>query len=60
MLRRLATHALNSPEQRRAFQDFIEFNKYVRQLDEGLMRKYSVNVLESFSASSAARARRID
>ena len=25
----------------------MEFNKFVRQLDEGLMRKYSVNVLES-------------
>jgi len=47
MLRRLAIHAPNSSEQGQAFQEFMEFNKFVRQLDEGLMRKYSVNVLES-------------
>jgi len=47
MLRRLAIHAPNSSEQGQVFQEFMEFNKFVRQLDEGLMRKYSVNVLES-------------
>jgi len=38
MLRRLAIHAPNSFEQGQAFQDFIQFNKYVRKL---------VSVLES-------------
>jgi hypothetical protein len=47
MLGRLASHPPNSPEQRQAFQEFIEFNKSVQQLDESLMQKYSVNVLES-------------
>ncbi len=47
MLTRVTSLAGNSPEQKQALQDFIDFNKYVQQFEDSLMQRYSVNVLES-------------
>jgi hypothetical protein len=47
LLDRVGKLPANSPEQKKAFQEFIDFNKMVQDFDGSLMQKYSVNVLES-------------
>ncbi len=46
VLKRIASLPANSPEQRQGFEDLIALNKYSHQLEDSMMQKYGVTVLE--------------